>query len=822
MAHSYLGSLHNFDYKSGEWSIFKGKLTQFFKVNANSITADNKCAVLITHLSDDSYRLARNLVYPRDLEAHTYDELIAVLDKHFKIKKCSFANKAKFYSATKNPDESLGDWAARLRGLASHCDLGNALETVLTDRFVLGLGSGPERDKLFEQDAATLTFAKALEVAEQAASARQAQAMVGETGSIGNVPIKEEPVFRAAYAASPGRGGARGRASRGGGTGAGRATDIASGSKWHERDVVNRCNICGMKNHSAETCRYKGYKCGKCGVKGHLKKVCKLKFHNIQAQEGETETSCEDCEECALYNLRYEHYDPIILTVLINGDKFYMELDSGSGISVISDKCYKEYFSHIQLHDCNIKLCVYNGHKMTPMGVLLVNAEYNSIKDVLKIYVIPKGGPPLIGRDFMAKFGIKFTTEEYYNNNSIAIDHYAGEVRQLLHSYADLFSEGLGKFNKFKISLRLKENVVPGFFKPRPVPFALKHKVDEELERLVGLGILVPVNFSKYATPIVPVLKENGKIKIAGDYSVTLNKDLIIDKYPMPRIEEVFAKLGGGERFTKLDLSNAYNQFVLGDESRELTTISTTRGLFQYTRLVYGLANAPAIFQRTMETLLVGIDGVSIWLDDVCITGPDKATHLERLREVLFRIKDAGLKLQKDKCEFFKSSVTYLGYVIDKNGLRTCPRKIEAIVNAPRPNNVLDVKRFLGFINYYRKFIPRASSVLNPLHELLKVDAVWRWGPEQEKAFTAIKREMASGRVLTHFDPEARLVLSVDAGPAGLGAVISLGPEGHERPLAFASRALTPSEKKLQPGPQRSRSHRVRSETFSPVPLRAK
>ncbi|XP_063360621.1 uncharacterized protein LOC134649721 [Cydia amplana] len=331
MAQSYLGSLPNFDYKSGEWSIFKGKLTQFFKVNATSITADKKCAVLITHLSDDSYRLARNLVYPSDLEAKTYDELIAVLDKHFKIKKCSFANKAKFYSATKKPDESLGDWAARLRGLASFCDLGTALETVLTDRFVLGLGSGPERDKLFEQDAATLTFSKALEVAEQAASARQAQAMVGETGSIGNVPIKEEPVFRAASAASPGRGGARGRASRGGGAGAGRATDVASGSKWHQRDDFNRCNICGMKNHSAETCRYKGYKCGKCGVKGHLKKVCKLRFHNIQAQGGESETSCEDCEECALYNLRYEHYDPIILTVLINGDKFYMELDSGWG-----------------------------------------------------------------------------------------------------------------------------------------------------------------------------------------------------------------------------------------------------------------------------------------------------------------------------------------------------------------------------------------------------------------------------------------------------------------------------------------------------------
>ncbi|CAG9117875.1 unnamed protein product [Plutella xylostella] len=389
----------------------------------------------------------------------------------------------------------------------------------------------------------------------------------------------------------------------------------------------------------------------------------------------------------------------------------------------------------------------------------------------------------------MSAFNLVLTT----NLNKIYTD---GEVGTLLEQYPELWRDELGTFNKFKVDLRLKDNAVPKFFKPRTVSFALKDKVEAELDRLVSLGILVPVNHSNYATPVVPVLKENGQVKIAGDYSVTLNKDLLVDKYPLPRIEEVFAKLGGGEKYTKLHLKNAYNQYVLNEPSQELTTINTSKGLFKYTRMVYGLASAPAIFQKSMETVLSGIEGVSCWYDDICITGPNKATHLARLREVLHRLNSSGLRLQKDKCEFFKDSVTYLGYVIDKNGLQTCPKKVEAILKAPEPKNVTEVKRFLGVVNYYRNFIPNASAVMSPLHELLKAGAAWQWGARQRQAVAAVRRELASERVLAHFNPAAQLVLAVDAGPHGLGAVLlQRAQDGSERPLAYGSRSLNASER---------------------------
>lgn len=775
MAKSFLGNLSTFDYKSGEWSIFKGRLTQFLKVN--EVKEENKSAILITHLSDDSYRLVRNLAYPVELEALDYKKLVELLDTHFKQKQCSFSDKAKFYGAKRSSGESLGDWAARLRGLASYCNFGSALDTNLTDRFVLGLGAGPERDKLFEQNASTLEFNKALEIAERAECAREARKVL----STDDTAIKEEPVNKI-YKGGSRRGG--------GGSGAGGAR---AGTRDASREA-GRCSICGLKGHDKDVCRYKNYKCQKCGKEGHLKKVCnkknqtnRVRVNNIGSDDSDSETD-GSCKECHNFNIRYVTDKPLCLDIKVGDKNVTMELDSGSGVSVISNRMYSELFAHYNLTDCTIKMCLYNGHKISPLGYFQPIVEYKAQRKEIKIFVVDSNGPPLLGRDFMSTFGLILT-----NVYKISQDH---DVNALLEQFPSLWKDELGCFNKFKVHLRLKENSVPKFFKARPIPFALKDKVELELDRLVSLGILVPVSNSRYATPIVPVLKDNNTVKIAGDFSVTLNKDLIIDKYPLPRIEEVFAKLGGGEHYSKIDLKNAYNQFCLSEDSQELTTINTPKGLFKYTRLVYGLANAPALFQKAMEVLLLGIEGVSIWLDDICLTAPTKALHIKRLAQVLSRLNEAGLRLQKDKCEFFKDNVTYLGYIIDKNGLRTNRDKVKAILNAPEPTNITEVKRFLGVVNYYRVFIPNASSIMSPLHELLRSGARWEWGARQRRAVRRVCAELASERVLAHFEPSAQLVLSVDAGPHGLGAVLSQrGSDGGERPLAYASRSLSVSER---------------------------
>lgn len=768
---AFLGNIQNFDSRTQDWQIFSKRVGQFLTLN--SITAeDKKRAVLLTHLSDEVYKLLRNLAHPSEVETLSYSRLTELLDGHFTPKRSTFADLAEFYSAVQAEEESVEDWAARLRGLAIHCEFGTALDTLFLHRFVLGLKAGPERNKVFEQEVSKLTFKKALELAQQMACARQAR-NVAPPSMATPVVIKDEPLYRA----STGRAGGSG----------------ATGQEYQAR----RCTVCGLKNHVAEKCRYKNYKCSKCNVKGHLKKVCDSKInrvHNIDMEPAAESEDCSDCKECQVFSMRCVNYDPILLDVIINGSKtLNMELDSGSSTSVIAEKLYKTHFSHLPLNKCNMKMCFYNGHKITPLGCFSVEVTYRNNTEQLVFFVVKDGGPPLLGRDFMTKFKIGFIS---YNNKINTGNFDDGEVLKLLNSYEDLFKDELGCFNKFEVNLQLKEGVKPKFCKARTLPFALKEHVEAELIRLVDKGILLPVNHSDYATPIVPVRKANGSVRICADYSVTLNNDIYVDKYPLPRIEEVFAKLSGGEQFSKLDCSQAYNQFRLSKESQKLTTINTTKGLFMYTRLVFGLASAPAIFQRAIENLLAGIDGVTVFLDDVCVTGPSKDIHLKRLRTVFQKFQEAGLRLEKSKCAFFQNSVTYLGHVIDKNGLRKCTKKVEAINSAPSPTNITELKRFIGMVNYYRNFVPNASSILSPLHELLRADARWEWAEKQQVAFERIKRELTSDRVLAHYNPNAQLVLTVDASPAGLGAVLTqAGTDGVERPLAFGSRSLTASER---------------------------
>lgn len=179
--------------------------------------------------------------------------------------------------------------------------------------------------------------------------------------------------------------------------------------------------------------------------------------------------------------------------------------------------------------------------------------------------------------------------------------------------------------------------------------------MEQEIEKLVQLKILEPVDYSEWGTPIVPILKKNGDVRICGDFKVTLNPQLHVDQYTIPKIEELFSKLHGGVEFSKLDLSRAYQQIVLDSNSRDMTTISTTKGLFRYTILVFGLAPAPAIFQKIIDSLLSGIEGVIVFMDDVLISARDRGEHLKRLSIVLKKLNDAGLKVSREVrifCQF--------------------------------------------------------------------------------------------------------------------------------------------------------------------------
>ena len=234
----------------------------------------------------------------------------------------------------------------------------------------------------------------------------------------------------------------------------------------------------------------------------------------------------------------------------------------------------------------------------------------------------------------------------------------------------------------------------------------------------------------------------------------------------------------------------------LDEATQNLLVINTHKGLFKYKRLPYGIASAPALWQRAIEQVLQNIPSTQVIIDDIIVTGRNDTEHLHNLKLVMDRLLSYGLHVNLDKCEFFQEKVSYVGHEIDSEGLHKSPEKIKAVKEAKRPENVSELRSFLGLVNYYHRFIDNLSSVAGPLHELLNKDTKWNWNSKREKSFQSIKDLICSDKVLCHYDAQLPLKLATDASPYGIGCVLShVFPNGSERPIAFASRTLNQAEK---------------------------
>ena len=285
---------------------------------------------------------------------------------------------------------------------------------------------------------------------------------------------------------------------------------------------------------------------------------------------------------------------------------------------------------------------------------------------------------------------------------------------QVPKKYEEVFKGELGTIKSFRAKLHVKKDAYPVFLKPRSVPFAMKQMIEKELQRLEAEGIIEKVSNSKWPAPVVPVQKGDGKIRLCGDYKMTVNRSLEIDQYSLPKPEDLFASLTGGQKFSIIDLTQAYLQMELEDDSKEFVTINTHMGLYRYSRLPFGVASAPAIFQRTMDTILQGLSHVQCYIDDIIVIGTDDEEHIRNLEEVLARLRSHGIRVKSSKCSFFQE---YLGHKITSEGLHTTTKKVDTIQLAPIPKNQRELRSFLGLLHYYGKFIIKA--IVNEAYNLV-------------------------------------------------------------------------------------------------------
>ena len=326
----------------------------------------------------------------------------------------------------------------------------------------------------------------------------------------------------------------------------------------------------------------------------------------------------------------------------------------------------------------------------------------------------------------------------------------------------------------------------------RRTPFALRQHVDEMVQEMLDQGVIQPSQ-SPWASPIVLVKKKDGTTSFCVDYR-RLSSITRKDVFPLPRIDNTLDLLSESRYFTTLDLASGYWQVKMSGESREKTAFTTYSGLYEFNVMPFGLCNAPATFQRLMETILAGLARkiCMVYIDDILVFSRTFEDHLSHLKQVM---ECLDLRLKPKKCKFVQERVEYLGHMISKHKIEVDPIKVAAIRDFPQPTNLKSLKSFLGFVSYYRHFIPNFSSVTGPLHLLTRKDASFLWTSSCQEAFELLKRLLTKTPVLAYPDFEQSFILETDASGTGLGAVLAQKVQGIVRPVAFASRTLQPHEK---------------------------
>jgi hypothetical protein len=275
------------------------------------------------------------------------------------------------------------------------------------------------------------------------------------------------------------------------------------------------------------------------------------------------------------------------------------------------------------------------------------------------------------------------------------------------------------------------------------------------------------------------------------------------NRYPLPRIDELLDQLHGATIFTKLDCQKGYHQIRITPEDTPTTAFRTRYGHFEWKVLPFGLTNAPATFQALMNNVLRPFldDFVVVYLDDICIYSKTPEEHLKHVETVLSLLKKHRLYVGLDKCTFGQDEIDFLGHVISKDGIKTDPKKVEAVVNWPTPRTVRDVRAFLGLTGYYRRFIQHYAHKALPLTELTKQETRWQWRTDVEEAsFQSLKEALSTAPVLVSPDPELPYEVFTDASDFALGAVLLQNQGKNNQPIAYLSRKLSPTERRYPIG----------------------
>ena len=689
-----------------------------------------------------------------------FELILSKFNSYFTPKRNIIHERAKFYTCSQKEGESVEQYIRTLYELAAYCEFSDKSDSI-RDRLVLGLTDREISQKLqLQRD---LTLDAAVEIARHY---EMVKGQLLDQRGLSTDSVRFGAPRRQTHSQSIG------------GKGEGSARRESTGNtfvshKGESANFVKKCGNCGQ-SHYKTACPAKGKSCRHCGKLGHFISVCRQRkqhrdVHSIMHHDTVTQSYTFD----SILSTVAE--PPWRVTVNIHNLPINFKIDTGADVSVISRATYNKISPSPKLTHSTATLRSPGGF-LQNLGEFTAPATFQNKKFQIRLFVINEETDSLLGRGVVNALGL---VQKNINEIGAAVP-------------LDLSTH----IKCTPVTIKIRKDAEPySLPTARRVPIPLIDKVMVELQRMEKAGVIEPITeATDWCAPMVPVLKKNGSIRICTDFK-KLNSAVKRERYVLPVLDDILHKLQGATVFSKLDAASGFWQIPLDSSTAKLTTFITPFGRYYYKRLPFGITSAPEIFQRVMENILEKEQNVICYFDDVLVFSKTEKEHEKHLSAVLKRLNEVNLQLNQEKCEYRKKEIDFLGHRISKDGISPDPIKVSAIIDMPEPQDVEELRRLLGMVNFMGRYIPNISTILRPLTQLLEKKNHWTWGSSQINALTQVKKMLTSTPTLAFFDILRPCVVSVDASSYGIGGVLLQECDGKLKPVVFCSRTLTPAEK---------------------------
>ena len=774
------------------WVRWTGIFSNYLEaIGGTEFPVARRRAILLTCLGAEGQRIYETL--PAAVKREGEDDFKFAqrrLSEFFSPRVNVCAERYRFRCRAQQPGEPVLQWVAALRQLATTCDYMERTEEFLRDQLIEKTCSPKLRQRLLMEGSAltldkSLTIAETLESSEREAQAMERPVVFPGAGAASQVPVQAVHQQQRPKQSRQGRRGGR-----------------PSGPPLQQRQQPQRqqqqptaggvvvCWGCGRQGHRRGDpgCPALGAQCRKCGGTNHFAQHCR------PPPQGKRVVS--SVEVLAMGE------SPLKIEALVEGTPVTMTVDSGSPVSLLPRGMVRG-----ELVQADKNLCTYGGHSLRVLGMKCVSVCCNGVTADMCVYVVQEGRA-LMGLDAMRVFNVNIV-----GNRVCAVS--AGSTTMssptpALPDSADLPAvPSRSASPETSLSSALPEQpailgyqhrvtvdkTVPPVRQPlRRLPLSVVDEVSKRLDQLEQQGVIEPVSASNWVSPLVVGRKRDGRVRLCVDMR-RVNKAVVTDGYPLPRIDDVLDRLSGSRVFSRLDLTDAYHQLELHPDSRELTTFVSHKGLFRFRRVNFGLASAGPCFQRVMESMLRGIPGVEIYLDDVLVHARSQGEHDDRLHEVLRRFEAHLVRVNWTKSVTRQKVIPFLGYTVSAEGVHIDWDRIRPLLEAPEPRTEKELRAFLGALGYHARFLPRFSDAVEPLRAALRAER-FVWTEALSSAVQSVKDAIRAAPALAMFDSSFPTVLTTDASDVGCGACITQTDAlGRTRVVSYGSKTFSAAER---------------------------